>query len=75
MSEHPSPPDWEDKRKEAVAELGKLPNQTEFPIVVPNSLAWVILKSQLFDAGAEAIYSFAKEEGRKEAISEAIREI
>lgn len=54
------PPGWENMRNKAIAGAGKLPNQTEFPIVMPSSLEWEILKGQLFEAGASAMLKALK---------------
>lgn len=49
------PDNWDKVKKKAIAERGMLPPQTEFPIVIPNSLDWDILKAQLFESGADAM--------------------
>ena len=57
------PDDWDEKKKRAVSEKGMLPPQTEFPVVIPSSLAWEMLKAQLYEAGADAMLESLKKNG------------
>ena len=59
------PDDWGKTKKKIITERGMLPNQTEFPIVVPSGLEWDILKGQLFEAGADAILGGLKVDCQK----------
>lgn len=54
------PDNWNERRKKAVTELGMLPPQTEFPIMIPDSFDWFRLKSQLYEAGADAMLEALK---------------
>lgn len=47
--------EWNKKTHDMVENLGPLPPQTEFPIVVPDTFYWRILRRRIFEAGADAM--------------------
>ena len=46
---------WSKKTRKLVEELGPLHPQTQYPIVVPSSLEWSLLRRAIFEAGADAM--------------------
>jgi hypothetical protein len=63
MWRHEGIKNWLKKTQKEVENLGMLPPQTGFPIVVPNTIEWSILKRQLFEAGADAMLEALKKDG------------
>ena len=49
------PKGWEKIRKDIADDSWMLPNQTEFPIVIPSSFEFDLLKRNLVEAGADAM--------------------
>ena len=45
--------EWNKKTHDIIENLGILPPQVEFPIVVPDSFYWGMLRRQIFEAGAD----------------------
>jgi hypothetical protein len=62
MWRHEGIKNWLKKTQKEVENLGMLPPQTGFPIVVPNTIEWSILKRQLFEAGADAMLEALKKQ-------------
>jgi len=58
------PDDWEEKVAEAVKQLGKLPEDPGFPIIIQHSIEWEMLKATIYNAGADAILEALKREGK-----------
>ncbi len=49
------PKDWKEIKKEILNGKWMIPSQTEFPIVIPSSFEFDLMKSRLIEAGADAI--------------------
>ena len=57
------PREWRENTTTSASQTGLLSPYASFPIVVPSSLEWDILKRQLFEAGADAMLEALKKEG------------